>query len=329
MTIRSARCARAEINDGRAETNDGRERRLMSQDVKFDAVLLLAHGTPSRVEEVPEYLRRVANGRVLPAEVVREVAQRFAAVGGSPLTRITLEQGRLLAEAIGTPVYVGMRNWHPLIAETVRQMIADGVRRVKVVCLAPQNSRTSVGLYKAALEAAVNGSGHIETEFVSEWFDHPMLIAAFAERLRVARIEAPAAPLLFTAHSVPCRTVQSAPDGVAGDSYGNQAKQTAALVAREADASCWYFAFQSQGMSGGTWIGPTVERTLDMLRVEGVREVIIQPVGFVCDHVEILYDVDVQFRDHARSVGMNVLRPESLNTSPTFIAALADVVRGA
>lgn len=296
---------------------------------KFDAVLLLAHGTPSRVEEVAEYMRRVAGGRALPAEVIQEVARRFMAVGGSPLTRITLEQARLLAEVVGVPVYVGMRNWHPLIAETVEQMLADGVRRVKVVCLAPQNSRTSVGLYRAALDTAVNELGRLETEFVSEWFDHPKLIAAFAERLRAVSTNAPNAPVLFTAHSVPCKTVQNTPDGGNGDSYANQAKMTAALVAREAGAPCWYFAFQSQGMSGGTWIGPTVERTLDMLRVEGVREAIIQPVGFVCDHVEILYDIDIQFRDHAQSMGMTVLRPESLNTSPLFIAALADVVRAA
>jgi protoporphyrin/coproporphyrin ferrochelatase len=194
-----------------------------------------------------------------------------------------------------------------------------------VICLAPQNSRTSVGLYRRALDDA--SKGRLETEFVSEWFDHPKLIAAFAERLRAVRVEAPDAAVLFTAHSVPCRTVQTTPEGKSGDPYGNQAKQTALLVAHEAGVSRWCFAFQSQGMSGGTWIGPTVERTLDALRGEGVREVIIQPVGFVCDHVEILYDIDIQFREHARSMGMTVLRPESLNTSPLFIAALADLVR--
>ena len=291
----------------------------------FDAVLLLAHGTPSQAEEVPEYMRRVTGGRELPPEVIQEVAQRFAEVGGSPLTRITEEQARLLSQTLGMPVYVGMRNWHPLIADTVEQMIADGVRRVKVICLAPQNSRTSVGLYRRALDDA--SKGRLETEFVSEWFDHPKLIAAFATRLRAVRAEAPDAAVLFTAHSVPCRTVQTTSEGESGDPYGNQAKQTALLVAQEAGVSRWCFAFQSQGMSGGTWIGPTVERTLDALRGEGVREVIIQPLGFVCDHVEILYDIDIQFREHARSMGMTVLRPESLNTSPLFIAALADLVR--
>jgi ferrochelatase len=182
-----------------------------------------------------------------------------------------------------------------------------------------------VGLYRRALNTASNG--RLEAEFVSEWFDHPKLIAAFAERLRAVRVEAPETLALFTAHSVPCRTVLTTPEGESGDPYGNQAKQTALLVAREAGVSRWCFAFQSQGMSGGTWIGPTVERTLDALRGEGEREVIIQPVGFVCDHIEILYDIDIQFREHAHSIGMRVLRPESLNTSPLFIDALADLVR--
>ncbi|HEY0566262.1 MAG TPA: ferrochelatase [Terriglobales bacterium] len=303
----------------------------------FEAVLLLAHGTPSKVDEVPEYMQRVTGGRPIPQAVVDEVAHRFSAVGGSPLTRITLEQARLLGEAVQMPVYVGMRNWHPLIADTVEQMVKDGVRRAVVICLAPQNSRTSVGLYKRALDAAAHG--RIQSHFVPEWFDHPELVRAFAERLASRRAQAPEAKVLFTAHSVPCRTIISAPEtdapppvptaGNSGDPYSWQAKRTAALVAERAGLPQWDFAFQSQGMSGGPWIGPTVESTLDAVAQQGAREVIIQPIGFVCDHVEILYDIDVQFREHAAPLGIRVLRPESLNTSPAFINALADLVRGA
>jgi protoporphyrin/coproporphyrin ferrochelatase len=303
----------------------------------FDAVLLLAHGTPSRVEEVPDYMRRVTGGRPIPQQVVDEVAHRFSAVGGSPLTRITLEQGRLLGEAVRMPVYVGMRNWHPLIADTVEQMVKDGVRSAVVICLAPQNSRTSVGLYKRALDGATQG--RIQTHFVPEWFEHPELVRAFAERLAATRAQAPDAQMLFTAHSVPCRTILSAPEsdtpppvptaGNSGDPYSWQAKRTAELVAMRAGVRDWNFAFQSQGMSGGPWIGPTVEDTLDAMAGQGAREVIIQPIGFVCDHVEILYDIDVQFREHAAPLGIQIFRPESLNTSPAFVAALADLVRSA
>ncbi len=289
-----------------------------------DAVLLLAHGTPSSVDEVPAYLERVTGGRPLPQQAIDEVAHRFSVVGGSPLTQITLEQARLLAEETSLPVYVGMRNWHPFIAETVERMVSQGVRHAKVICLAPQNSRTSVGLYRRALDMATGG--RFATEFVEAWFDHPGLIAAFADRLRPTLECCPDAPVLFTAHSVPCRTVQVSEAG-GGDLYGNQAKQTAALVASAAAVRNWYFAFQSQGLSGGPWIGPTVDSTLDTLRAEGVRELIVQPIGFVCDHVEVLYDIDVQFKEQANSIGMQLLRPESLNTSPLFIAALADLVR--
>ncbi len=292
---------------------------------QFDAVLLLAHGTPARVEEVPQYLERVTGGRPLPREVVEEVAHRFTAVGGSPLTRITSEQGRLLSDLIAAPVYVGMRNWHPLIAEAMEQIIVDGRRKLLVICMAPQNSRTSVGLYRRAVEQAAGE--RLSLSFVESWHDHPLLVRAFAEALRSARLKEPC-PVLFTAHSVPCRTMQSA-EGCSGDAYGSQAKQTAAAVATLAGASQWYFAFQSQGMSGGPWIGPTVEATLAALHAEGVREIIVQPIGFLCDHVEVLYDIDVQFRQQARELGMALRRTASLNTSPTLIAALADLVANA
>ena len=303
-----------------------------------DAVLLLAHGTPDVVEEIPEYLMRVTRGRPLPEEAVEEVKHRFAAIGGSPLTRLTLEQGRLLSEELRMPVYVGMRNWTPYIADIVAKMRGDGVTRAAVICLAPQNSRTSVGLYKkAAFDAAGDA---LELRFLEDWADHPELIAAFAERLEAARDafsrEAGAAvPVLFTAHSVPCRTVISAPPADAKakpeppDPYPMEAKMTARLVAERVGLAPeqWWFAFQSQGMSGGPWIGPTVEDTLTALHQEGVKHLIIQPIGFLCDHVEILYDIDVAFRDFAQGLGITIRRPESLNDSRLLTLALADLAR--
>jgi ferrochelatase len=297
------------------------------------AVLLLAHGTPDALDEIPEYLRNITGGRPLPDSVVEEIRHRYSLIGPSPLTALTLEQGRMLSEELCLPVYVGMRNWKPYIADVLAKMREDGIARAVGICLAPQNSRTSVGLYRKAVFAAADG---IEIEFVEAWADHPLLADAFAERLRAvwepfnAETGQPV-PVLFTAHSVPLRTVQAQSAGDTSDPYEVEAKRTAALVAERAGLAPdhWRFAFQSQGMSGGPWIGPTVEDTLMALRREGVEKLVIQPIGFLCDHVEILYDIDIGFRQFAINLDMELRRPESLNGSPLLIAALADLSRGA
>jgi len=313
------------------------------------AVLLLAHGTPETVEQIPEYLRNVTSGRPLPQAVVEEIQHRYSLIGHSPLTEITMEQARLveaeLAEvelaAEGQPVsvYVGMRNWRPYIPDVVRQMRADGVEEAAVICMAPQNSRTSVGLYRRAVEAAAGG---LRIDFTPGWAQHPLLAEAFAERLRPAlsklstEVGAPV-PVLFTAHSVPCRTIQTPAagegqprlwPGEAADPYAEDAKRTASLVAALVpEIPRWWFAFQSQGASGGPWIGPTVESTLDATAADGVKAICLQPIGFLCDHVEILYDVDIAFREYAARLGMRLERPESLNDSVTLARAVADLAR--
>jgi ferrochelatase len=309
------------------------------------AVLLLAHGTPESLDQIPEYLRNITSGRPMPESVVEEIRHRYSLIGSSPLTELTMEQGRLLSQALDLPVYVGMRNWKPYIADVVRQMREDGITSAVAICLAPQNSRTSVGLYRRAAFAEAGGA--IEIDFIDGWADHPQLAQAFAERLAPlwqglsARIGS-LAPVLFTAHSVPCRTIQVQPPAAAGqpalsqeigpDPYPVEAKRTAANVAAQLaplglTAADWFFAFQSQGMSGATWIGPTVEDTLTALRQEGHSAVVIQPIGFLCDHVEILYDIDIGFRDFAAGIGLEVVRPQSLNDSPLLTAALEDLAR--
>jgi protoporphyrin/coproporphyrin ferrochelatase len=303
------------------------------------AVLMLAHGTPDALDEIPEYLRNITGGRPLPDSVVEEIRHRYSLIGPSPLTALTLEQGRMLSEELCLPVYVGMRNWKPYIADVLTKMREDGIARAVAICLAPQNSRTSVGLYRKAVFAAADG---IEIEFLEGWADHPLLADAFAERLRTVWIPfsneaGSAAPVLFTAHSVPCRTIQTPAPTEAGsasalgpDPYPVEAKRTAGMVAERIAGLTpdnWFFAFQSQGMSGGPWIGPTVEDTLTALSKQGVRQIVIQPVGFLCDHVEILYDIDIGFRQFAANLEMEVRRPESLNASPLLTAALADLAR--
>lgn len=292
---------------------------------KSDAVLLLAHGSPDSVDEIPEFLRQITRGRPIPPQVVEEVQHRYGLIGQSPLTRLTLQQGELLSREVGMPVYVGMRNWKPYIADTVRTMNNDSVKHAVVICLAPQNSRTSVGLYRAALTAVVEPS--FSFNFVEAWHDQPSLVAAFAEKFsagwkRACVESGTSVPVIFTAHSVPARTIEE------GDPYEAQAKETAALVARSVGLSEWKFAFQSQGMSGGAWIGPTVEDTILELKSAGHGGVFIQPIGFLCDHVEILYDIDVGFKEFAEKEGMRVWRAESLNDSPLLARALAEIVRG-
>jgi ferrochelatase len=334
--------------------------------VAKQAVLLLAHGTPETVEQIPEYLRNVVSGRPLPQSVVEEIQHRYVLIGRSPLTEITFAQARLVeAELAGAgeevPVYVGMRNWRPYIPEVVRQMRVDGIEEAAVICMAPQNSRTSVGLYRRAVEAEAGG---LRIDFTEGWAGHPLLADAFAERLRpaLAKLGAEtgeAVPVLFTAHSVPARTVEQPASqqvsesasqqignrphpggkgrnsvreghpvwpGQGADPYAEEARHTAELVAeRVPEIPRWWFAFQSQGASGGPWLGPSVEETLEQIAGEGVRAIILQPIGFLCDHVEILFDVDHLFREYADKLKIRLERPESLNASGTLAKAVADL----
>ena len=297
----------------------------MSKEIK--AVLLLAHGSPDSASEVPEFLRKVTGGRTVPQPVVKEVTQRYRLIGRSPLTEITLRQADAVSTELGLRVYVGMRNWRPFIADTVRRMGIDGVSRAVAICLAPQNSRTSVGLYRSALMGA--GPPPFPIDFVDNWHDHPLLIRAFAQKLREgwkrACFEAAErVPIIFTAHSVPQHTVAE------GDPYEAQARETASLVAMDVPAvkaEDWSFAFQSQGMSGGPWLGPSVEETILALKQKGHNSVFVQPIGFLCDHVEVLYDIDIAFKKFAEQNGMKLWRAESLNLSPLLTAALAGVAR--
>jgi protoporphyrin/coproporphyrin ferrochelatase len=293
---------------------------------KKTAVLLLAHGSPDSVDQVPEFLLRVTGGRPLPPAVVEEVKHRYGLIGRSPLTELTLKQAEQLAGELGLPVYIGMRNWKPFIADAVSVMTLDSIEHAVAICLAPQNSRTSVGLYRSDL---ASNRAPFTIDFVDSWHDHPLLIRAFAEKLRAGwnracrEMGAQKVPIIFTAHSVPERTIAE------GDPYESQAKETASLVACEAALTNedWTFAFQSQGMSGGAWLGPRVEDTMLELKEKGHRGVFLQPIGFLCDHVEVLYDIDIGFKQFAEQHGMRLWRAESLNDSPRLATALADVTR--
>ena len=287
------------------------------------AILLLAHGSPDSPADIPEFMKHITGGRPVPDTVIKEITHRYSLIGKSPLTEITVRQAEALQSKMGLPVYVGMRNWKPFISDAVQQITANGIEKVVAICLAPQNSSTSVGLYSKAL--AEERKPGLSVQFVESWHDQPLLIQAFAERLepvwRQASAEMGSAlPVIFTAHSVPMRTIH------AGDPYEKQVKETAQLVAQNIAGltpELRHFAFQSQGMTGGPWLGPTVETAMLEQKRRGHKGVVIAPIGFVCDHVEVLYDIDINFRQFANEQQLKLWRPESLNTSPTFIAALA------
>jgi protoporphyrin/coproporphyrin ferrochelatase len=287
------------------------------------AILLLAHGSPDSPADIPEFMKYITGGRPVPDTVIKEITHRYSLIGKSPLTEITVRQAEALQSKMGLPVYVGMRNWKPFISDAVQQITANGIEKVVAICLAPQNSSTSVGLYSKAL--AEERKPGLSVQFVESWHDQPLLIQAFAERLepvwRQASAEMGSAlPVIFTAHSVPMRTIH------AGDPYEKQVKETAQLVAQNIAGltpELRHFAFQSQGMTGGPWLGPTVETVMLEQKRRGHKGVVIAPIGFVCDHVEVLYDIDINFRQFANEQQLKLWRPESLNTSPTFIAALA------
>ncbi|HEY2168013.1 MAG TPA: ferrochelatase [Candidatus Angelobacter sp.] len=287
------------------------------------AILLLAHGSPDSPADIPEFMKHITGGRPVPDAVMKEVTHRYSLIGKSPLTEITMQQAKALQARTGLPVYFGMRNWRPFISDAVRQITSIGIEKVVAICLAPQNSSTSVGLYSKAL--ADERKPGLAVQFVESWHDHPLLIQAFAERLEPVWQQASAEmggalPVIFTAHSVPMRTIH------AGDPYEKQANETARLVGQRITGltpELQHFAFQSQGMTGGPWLGPTVETVMLEQKRQGHKGVVIAPIGFVCDHVEVLYDIDISFRQFANEQQLKLWRPESLNTSPTFVAALA------
>ena len=282
-------------------------------------VLLLAHGAPERVEDVEPYLQFVRGGRPSDPRITEEVRHRLAAIGGSsPLLAWTRTQAEALRQRMGIPVFFGMRNWYPFIAETMDRLRGADLDRIAAVCLAPQFSELSVGLYIRRTEEAKQQAGvTAEIVWARSFHDEPLLIEAYAERL--APLLTQPRRVLFTAHSLPERALAN------GDPYDRETRATAAAVAGRLGLTDWDFAYQSQGMTDDRWLGPTVESCLDRYAAERIREVVVHPIGFVCDHIEVLFDIDILFRGYARARGISLLRPESLNGSATFTAALAEV----
>jgi ferrochelatase len=295
-------------------------------------VLLMAHGSPDNLDDIAAYLQHVRGGRPTPQTLVDDIRERYRLIGGrSPLLDLTRAQGQALQEHLNGDatrfrVYVGMRHWHPFIQDTVRQMVEDGIRRVVAVSMAPQYSRLSVGAYRRALETAQAELGvSLEVTTVTSWHNHPGLLQAFAERVqavcyRLSAEERAQLDIIFTAHSLPQRILAE------GDPYPHEVECTAAGVAKLLGLTTWEVAYQSQGATAEPWLGPTLDEVFERAALHGRRSLLLVPIGFVCDHVEILYDIDILAQKVAQGQGLHLMRTASLNTSPTFIEALAQVV---
>jgi protoporphyrin/coproporphyrin ferrochelatase len=285
------------------------------------AVLLMAHGTPSSLDEMPEYLRLVRGGRPPSPELIAEMRDNYEAIGGrSPLTDITAAQAEALGRLLGdVPVAIGMRNWQPFIKDALEELSGRGIERVVGVPMAPQFSTLSVQKYVDAATVALPAG--LRFDAVTSYHSHPLLVQAFAERVRDASPKEDE-HVIFTAHSLPVRVIE------AGDVYADQVAATSRAVADLAGVGEYEIAYQSAGRTPEPWIGPDLSTLITERIAGGARSFLVVPVGFVCDHTEILFDIDIQAARTASDAGAVLRRTESLNTSPTFIAALEQIVRG-
>lgn len=300
-------------------------------------ILLMALGGPDSLEAVEPFLNDVRGGRPTPPELVREIMERYRVTEGkSPVPAIMNELVARLEERLNAAgpsrfrVYVGFRHWHPFICETYRGIVKDGVRRLIGVCMAPQNSRLSVGAYVRKVEEAQAESGApIRFTYVPSWNTHPALIRGIVANIREALGKFPVdardrVALIFTAHSLPERVLKE------GDPYPDQVRATVEAVLTALGplppAATWRFAYQSQGRTDDKWLGPTVEETLDELHRSGCRHVLVAPVGFVSDHLEVLYDIDIEFAKRARDKAMQLERIAMLNATTPLVETVMDVV---
>lgn len=285
----------------------------------------MAYGAPLALDDVEPYLLDVRGGRPTPQTVVEQLRARYAAIGGrSPLLDRTREQAAALGRRLGKgiPVLVGMRHWHPYIKDVLADAAGRGVRRAVAVAMAPHYSRMSIGAYQRKIE---EGRGAIEVATVPQWFDHRCFLDAVAERVRAALSRFPAdlqdrVPIVFTAHSLPQRILAE------GDPYPEQLRASVEGVMARLPSRPHQFAFQSAGQSNEPWLGPDAGAVLEQLASAGARHVLMCPIGFVADHLEVLYDVDIEYRRRAAALGLQLERTESLNAAPLLMEALADLV---
>jgi ferrochelatase len=299
----------------------------------YDAVLLIAFGGPSAPEEIRPFLARVLRGIPIPAERVEEVVRHYEAVGGrSPLNEITFRQAlalqRLLTEKkIPLPVYVGLRNASPFFTETLKQMADEGAKRALGLILSSHKTEASWDRYQKNISDARAALAHEtpQIDYCDEWHDHPLFIQTWAELIeasftRISPARRQTTPLILTAHSLPV------PMAVCS-TYVEQLETTARLIAAKLGHQRWSLAYQSRsGKPTDPWLEPDIGRAIRDLAMQGVSEVVVAPIGFVCDHVEVLYDLDIEAKQFADNLGINFIRASCPNDHPTFIRMIADII---
>ena len=281
------------------------------------AVVLMAYGSPERLEDVPAYYADIRGGRPVRPELLADLVERYRRLGiddGSPLNAITEATRAALERELAIPVFTGMKHWTPRIADAAERALESGAATVVGLVLAPHYSRLSIGGYRRQLEEAL--AGRAALRFVDSWHDEPGFVELLAERVRGTD-----AHVVFTAHSLPARVLAE------GDPYEEQLLETSRLVAERAALADWTFCYQSESPTGEPWLGPDVLDHLAALRERGVRHVLACPVGFVADHLEIRWDLDTEAADRARALDMRFERVPMPNAEPAFVHVLAGIVR--
>ena len=282
------------------------------------AVVLMAYGSPERLADVPAYYADIRGGRPIRPELLADLVERYRRLGideSSPLNAITEATRAALEQQLGLPVFTGMKHWTPRIAAAAEAALAAGARTVVGLVLAPHYSRLSIAGYRAQLEDAL--AGRADLRFVESWHDDDGLVDFLAARVRDTD-----AHVVFTAHSLPARILDE------GDPYQDQLLETARLVAERASlGEDWSFSYQSESATGEPWLGPDILDHLEDLHGRGVRDVLVCPIGFVSDHLEIRWDIDTEAQEKARELGMRLERIEMPNADPALVEVLAGIVR--
>lgn len=320
--------------------------------VKY-AVFLLAYGAPTSLDEVEGFVMDIRGGRPTPPELIEEIRERYALIGGrSPLLELTSDQAEALETLLNTPdedepqpdnpaqfkVYLGMRHWFPYIHDTMSELVQDGLKDVVALCMTPYFSEMTVGAYvRKFQEAQAAHHADLNVSYVKNWHTHPLYIEAITEKVRAALARFPEearnqVQIVFTAHSLPAAVIER------GDPYDQHLKETSRLIIERLEMGAaqtpplserWQFCYQSAGAKQVVWLGPDLNDVLVSLAEAGHKHILVAPIGFLTDHVEILYDLDIECANLALEIGVDLKRTDSLNSSPLLISALADVVKQA
>ena len=300
---------------------------------KFDAILMIGYGAPERIEDIRPFLQNVAKGRPIPPERLKEVAHHYELFAGkSPLNEYTYKQAsglqnKLAENGYEIPVYVGMRNWHPFIPDTIREMSEKGVKKAIGMIMAAHQSDASWERYQRDVQEALTELGiEMEFKYSAPLFDHPLFIEDSADRVLDCLNEIPPEEysqtmILFTAHSIPTPMAEASP-------YVEQLMTTARLIAQRLNYDNWRLVYQSRsGRPTDPWLEPDVCDVIEEIAKEGVKNVIAQPIGFICDHIEVLFDIGIEAQEVSDEAGINLLRAKTVNDDLKFIEAMADVVK--